>query len=785
MASCRTRSLRRWPSCTGWTAWCGSAWAGSAWQTSKSFVHRSGDCVPGADDELAEQLVGLTDGNAFLVGEVWRHMLDQEGVAGRSSPADATIPESVREVMAARVAGLTPALRELLQLIAVSPRGIALPVLRAAAGMDDEALLGALDEGLNTGMLDEIRDARVVYRVRHELLRKTVYSRMSSFRAAALHLRVGEALEAMPEGRRDRIVNELAFHFRAAAPVAGTGRAVEYALDAAAHAERSLAFDEAAGRFEEALALGVPDLPAEAEVRCRQGRAWHLAGRPAEALESFAAAAAAARECGDEALQARAAIGFETACWRPGIDDARAVALLREAAGGIAAEPSAQRVRVLAHLSRALAYRREHAAAGECWSRAVAMARLVADPGTLMLALSHAAWTRGSRPLDAILADLTEASELGRTLPHDYLSDVVRGMHIALLIEAFAIDQARADNAALRELSERAGQPFLARVVEQHDALLALCDGRLDAAEAAANRSDEIARRVERGVSAVHGIQMFSIRREQGRLAEIAPVVRLIASGQMEADSVWRPALAVLLAEIGDVESARRELRALVDADLGAILRGGLRVGGLTYAADACALIEDPALAAPIYEQLLVFEGQNTVIGSAVACYGAADRMLGALATVMRRWNAAERHLENALVLNRRLGSPTWIAHTQYERARLTLRRGRPHELELAREQASEALDAARRIGLRALVARIERLTPSLPAPNSVGGLSPHEVEVLRVVARGLDNREAAAVLHLSEHTVALHLRSVLRKTGCANRTEATTYALRQGITEP
>ena len=59
-------------------------------------------------------------------------MLDQEAVA---SPAEATIPESVREVLADRVAGLTPALRELLQLIAVSPRGITLPVLRAAAGM--------------------------------------------------------------------------------------------------------------------------------------------------------------------------------------------------------------------------------------------------------------------------------------------------------------------------------------------------------------------------------------------------------------------------------------------------------------------------------------------------------------------------------------------------------------------------------------------------------------------------------------------------------------------------
>ena len=638
----------------------------------QELVERSDDAARGATT-LAEQLVVLTDGNAFLVGEVWRHMAEQEAGA---SPADVTIPASVREVMADRVAGLTPALSGLLQLIAVSPRGIALPILRTAAKLDDEALLAALEETVHAGMLDEIRDASIVYRVRHELLRRTVYESLSSFRAAALHLRVGEALEALPEGRRDRIVTELAFHFRMAAPIAGNDRAVAYALDAAAQAERSFAFAEEAARLEEALGLGIPDLVTEAQVRCRQGQAWHLAGRAEEALESFAAAAAAARELGDHDLQARAAIGFETACWRPGIDDPRAVAQLQEATRGIAAGPSAQRVRVLAHLSRALAYQGDHAAAGECWSQAEAIARVVGDPGALMVVLSLAAWTRGSRALEEILENLGEARELARVLPHDPVADVVSGMRIGLLIEAFAIDEARAEIAAHRELSERAGQHFLSVVVEQHDALLALCDGRLDAAEAAAKRADEVARRIEARPSAVYGIQMFSIRREQGRLAEIAPVVRLVASGEIGTGGVvWRPALAVLLAEIGDVEEARRELRAFVRVGLAATPRAGLGVGGLTYAADTCGLIEDAGLAVPIYEQLLVFEGQNTVVGSAVVCYGAADRMLGALATVMERWDDAERHLENALVLNQRLDSPTWIAHTQYERARLALRR--------------------------------------------------------------------------------------------------------------
>ena len=93
-------------------------------------------------------------------------------------------------------------------------------------------------------------------------------------------------------------------------------------------------------------------------------------------------------------------------------------------------------------------------------------------------------------------------------------------------------------------------------------------------------------------------------------------------------------------------------------------------------------------------------------------------------------------------------------------------------------------MDAARRIGLRGLVSRIERLAASLPAPIAADALSPREVEVLRVIARGLSNREAAAVLHLSEQTVDQRLRSVLRKTGCANSTQATTYAVRHGIAE-
>ena len=71
---------------------------------------------------------------------------------------------------------------------------------------------------------------------------------------------------------------------------------------------------------------------------------------------------------------------------------------------------------------------------------------------------------------------------------------------------------------------------------------------------------------------------------------------------------------------------------------------------------------------------------------------------------------------------------------------------------------------------------RQRRVTHGCPSE-----LSEREAEVLRCVAEGLSNREIGLRLFISQNTVANHIRTILRKTGCANRTEATTYAHRTG----
>ena len=80
-----------------------------------------------------------------------------------------------------------------------------------------------------------------------------------------------------------------------------------------------------------------------------------------------------------------------------------------------------------------------------------------------------------------------------------------------------------------------------------------------------------------------------------------------------------------------------------------------------------------------------------------------------------------------------------------------------------------------------ALLGRVRALGSAAPKPGP-DGLSPREVQILGLVAQGLSNRDIGATLFISEHTAANHIRSILRKTGCANRTEAASYAHRHGL---
>jgi len=69
---------------------------------------------------------------------------------------------------------------------------------------------------------------------------------------------------------------------------------------------------------------------------------------------------------------------------------------------------------------------------------------------------------------------------------------------------------------------------------------------------------------------------------------------------------------------------------------------------------------------------------------------------------------------------------------------------------------------------------------PQIPAPR----LTDREMEVLRLVAKGMNNRDIAKELYISENTVKNHIRNILEKLHLHSRMEAVVYAVREKLLE-
>jgi DNA-binding NarL/FixJ family response regulator len=81
----------------------------------------------------------------------------------------------------------------------------------------------------------------------------------------------------------------------------------------------------------------------------------------------------------------------------------------------------------------------------------------------------------------------------------------------------------------------------------------------------------------------------------------------------------------------------------------------------------------------------------------------------------------------------------------------------------------------------RKLLERVVNLSKETPEDKSRGQLSPREIEILRLAARGMSNRDIAEKLELSMRTVKAHLSNIFNKMRCSSRTEAIVKGFREG----
>ncbi len=202
-------------------------------------------------DRLVAFVQGRAEGNALFAGEVLRSLVES-GALRRSGEAwhlgdlrHAALPPLLGQIIDARVSRLGGEGQWLLALAAAVGQEAALAVLGPLAGMEEEALLAAVEGAAEAGLLTEAPDGLHV-RFAHALVREAVYAGISPGRRR-LHRRIGEQLAVQSHADPDAV----AMHFQRAAD----GRAVPWLVQAGERAQLAYAWLTAIERYEAALAL--------------------------------------------------------------------------------------------------------------------------------------------------------------------------------------------------------------------------------------------------------------------------------------------------------------------------------------------------------------------------------------------------------------------------------------------------------------------------------------------------------------------------------------------------
>ncbi len=166
-----------------------------------------------------------------------------------------------------------------------------------------------------------------------------------------------------------------------------------------------------------------------------------------------------------------------------------------------------------------------------------------------------------------------------------------------------------------------------------------------------------------------YGLQLYLLRREQDRLAEVEELVRR-AVEEHPTYPIWRCVLAQMLAELERTDEAQQTLDGLAADGFAQVPFDESRLVSLGLLAEVASSLGDREHAAALYELLLPY-GDRLAVAYPEISTGAVARNLGLAAWTVERFEDAERHFEAALELNERVGARPWLARTEADRARM------------------------------------------------------------------------------------------------------------------
>ena len=655
------------------------------------YVERTAGDAASAD--LVASLHEETDGNPLFAGEIVR-LLVAEGVQpGSSNGVRIAIPESVKEVIARRLAHLSREAGRVLVLGSVLGREFELDALAGLVELAEDDLLDVLDEAVSARVVTDVPAAPGRLRFAHVLIRDTLYEGLTGMRRARLHRRALEVLEGLHGEDSGSEVSRLVHH-----AIAGRDfeKALRHAWRAGDGALRQLAYEEAARLYRTAMdALDAADRPDEA-ARCRLllslGEAEDCAGERAAARTAFLAAAQGARSLGLRRELALAAIGYGgRLVWgRAGYDD-QLVPVLQEGLAAAGDEHPVLRVRLLARLAGALrddpARERRDALSRE----AVELGRRTGDLAALAYALNgRAAAIMAPDTGEEVLALGTELSELGERIgDRERVAQACTHRSFGLL-QAGEVRVAEADLELGMRLAGQLGQPALIFLVGGAQAMLALAEGHFTRANEIQREAFRHGERVHRRATrTVQTMQRYALYDFEGRLAELAADVEQVVADE-PARPVFRCVLAHLQARLAPTPDALRTLDDLAAAEVAALPFDQEWLFGASLLAETAALLRSVEAAEVLYRALSPWAALN-VVDQGEGIRGSVARYLGLLASTLERWDEADRHFTEAARRNADMGLRPWLALTQDDHATTLQARALPRD----RHRAEALRDAA------------------------------------------------------------------------------------------
>jgi len=662
-----------------------------------------------ASARMIDEIVGRTDGIPLFIEELARSLVEREAGAGEF---EVGLPATLQGSLMARLDRCQPTAKETAQIASVIGREFSRDLLARVCDFPAADLDVAVAELMAAHLVLRGGPSEDALAFRHALIQDTAYQSLLTSRRQRYHAAIARALAEYRRETADTQPELVARHFSEAGlpqlALPFWRRAGERALVREANYEAIEHYGKAL-----AIAERLPDSEgredAVLETRIALGRAQSAAGDLQQASATFERAAGEARARRNSDALANCAIGFGHARFYYHDSLEAPIALLLEALSAIEEGDSRQRCQILSALGRAFLMKGDFERADVFNSEAIEMARRLEDDRSLFEVMFNPFMVPAalSRTQSADLRNrLSEALAIADRLNDADLRTRILSLHIYYSAEFGDYQGMIAALDRFQSSIEGRQMQHQEWVAQLGRAMQALLIGDFAGAEKLVENAYAMGRRTHgESVEGVYGMQMFTIRREQGRLAEIAPVIKQLINSE-PADNTWKPGFALVATELGFKPQAQKMLDELRQTHF-AFPMDAKRSTTLCYLADVCAALEDERCARPLYDLLEPYRHMTVTAGIVTVCYGSAGRFLGALADILGDWDRSEEHFEEALRMDRHMHGWPWLAHAQNRYAHMLRRRGRHGDIARADALLSESLATASRLNMTALLTRL------------------------------------------------------------------------------